>query len=97
MQGLATIVTSVEALVAVRPSGLVTVMVRSPGAAHADTVTFIVMLVMLEKVMLFTVTPPPLIDAAIWLGYPGPPVSGPGSKNSDPAVELPVITTSRGA
>src|SRR6266446_8354952 len=97
MQGEAMIVRSVEALVVARPSGLVTVMVRSPGAAHADTVTFIIMLVMLEKVTLLTVTPPPLIAAAIWLEYPGPPVSGPGSKNSDPAVELPVITTSRGA
>src|SRR6266568_2705865 len=94
MQGGPTMVSSMEALVVDRPSGLVTVIVRSPGAAQPEILTFMVILVMLEKVMLLTVTPPPLMDAAIWLGYPGPPVSGPGSKNSEPAVEVPVMTTS---
>src|SRR5438093_12468848 len=94
MQGGATIVRSVEALVADRPSGLVTVTVRSPGAAQAEILTFMVMFVIFENVTLLTVTPPPLTAAARWLGYPGPPVSGPGSKNYEPAVEVPVMTTS---
>jgi len=44
------------------------------------------------KVTLFTVTPP-LTAACRRLGYPGPPVSGPGSKNSDPATDVPASVT----
>src|SRR5262245_11782169 len=51
------------------------------------------MLVGLMKVTLLTVTPPPFTTAARWLAYPGLPVSGPGSKNSEPEAEVPVIVT----
>src|SRR5262245_13572782 len=44
------------------------------------------------KVPLLTVAPP-LTEALMWLGYPGPPLSAPGSKNPDPADEVPVICT----
>jgi hypothetical protein len=43
-------------------------------------------------VTLFTATPP-FTAAEMWLGKPGPPVSGPGSKNPEPAVDVPVIWT----
>ena len=35
-------------------------------------------------------TTPPVTDAAMWFAYPGPPVSGPGSKNSEPDADVPV-------
>jgi hypothetical protein len=37
-----------------------------------------------------TVTPPVTVTRR-WLAYPGPPVSGPGSKNSDPATGLSAV------
>src|SRR5262245_12964790 len=40
-----------------------------------------------------TVTPPET-EAAMWFAYPGPPGSGPGSKNPEPDEEVPVMTTS---
>jgi len=43
-------------------------------------------------VTLLTVTPP-VTAAEMWFGYPGPPVSGPGSKNPEPADDVPVMIT----
>ena len=51
------------ALVALCPSGLVTVIVRNPPAALPATVRFNVMCEGSVKTMLFTVTPPPLTVA----------------------------------
>jgi hypothetical protein len=82
-----------EALVAAWPSGFVTVMVRAPVAALARTVILMMIFVWFEKVMLLMATPPPFTTAVRWLAKPGPPVSGPGSKNSDPEMEVPVMTT----
>src|SRR5207245_2872619 len=44
----------------------------------------------LLKVTLFTVTPP-LTVACKRFGYAGPPASGPGSKNSEPATDVPAV------
>jgi len=54
-----------DALVELRPSGLVTVTVRSPAIAEAETVTLMVMFVGFENVTLLIVTPPPFTAAAI--------------------------------
>ena len=71
------------------PSGLVMVTFFRPLVL---AVTFSVTDVGPLKVTLFTVTPP-LTAACRRLGYPGPPVSGPGSKNSDPATDVPASVT----
>jgi hypothetical protein len=77
-----------EALVAVCPSGFVTVMVREPGVAVLATVRFNVMLVGLVYVMLLTVTPVPFTLAEILFVKPVP-----GSKKPEPETEVPVNTT----
>src|SRR5919201_4667585 len=42
----------------------------------------------------FTATPlPSTAEAVMWLGYPGPPGSTPGSKKPDPSVESPSTST----
>src|SRR5260370_26820389 len=69
------------------PSGLVIVTSLRPLPV---TVTFRVTDVGPLKVTLLTVTPP-LTLACKRFGDPGPPVSGPGSKDSAPAAEVPVI------
>jgi len=44
------------------------------------------------NVALLTLTPPVTV-AVRWFRNPGPPVSGPGSKNPDPETDVPVIVT----
>src|SRR5215472_10347277 len=73
------------------PSGFGTVSDCGPAIAVTGTVTLTVILVGFANVTLLTITPP-LTAAAIWLEKPGPPVSGPGSKNSEPPIEVPVMT-----
>src|SRR2546427_751326 len=71
------------------PSGLVMDTFLRPLVV---AVTLSVTDVGLLKVTLFTVTPP-LTVACKRLGYPGPPASRPGSKNSEPATDTPAIVT----
>src|SRR5436190_23048629 len=93
MLGGALMVSKGEELMAIRPSGFVTLMARSPAIAFDATVTFRITLVGLTKVTLLTVTPPPPSAAEIWLEKPGPPGSEPGSKNSVPETDEPVTVT----
>ena len=72
-------------------SGLVIVTLLAPVVAlTVESVS--VTCVGSVKLTLFTTTPP-VTDAPMRFAYPGPPVSGPGSKNSEPEDELPVIVT----
>ena len=77
-----------DALVAVWPSGFVTVMVLAPIVAPAAIVALIVIVVGLEKVTLLTVTPPPFTTAVRRLGNPVP-----GSKKPEPEIVVPDSVT----
>src|SRR5213594_3770194 len=85
------------------PSGFVMVTFCAPGVApvvFSDSVAWSTRLVeglpgmtMLVDGNGLTVTPPVTV-AAMWFAYPGPPVSGPGSKNSGhvpPPVQRPFV------
>src|SRR5687768_11156680 len=73
------------------PSGLVTVTFLAPGVAPIVR-RFSVTWVGETKVTEFTATPP-VTAAAMRFAKPGPPGSGPGSKNSEPATDVPVMVT----
>ena len=73
------------------PSGFVTVTSLNPTGVPTVEM-FSVICVGESNVTEFTVTPP-LTVAARRFRKPGPPVSGPGSKNSAPTVEVPVMVT----
>src|SRR2546427_4170877 len=70
------------------PSGLVRVTFFVP---FEPALTFSVTEVGLLNVTLLTITPG--VTVAVRRLYPGPPVSGPGSKNSEPPDEVPVMVT----
>jgi hypothetical protein len=73
------------------PSGLHTDTFFEPVVA-AVVLRLKVTEVAFVNVALLTVTPPVTV-AVRWFRNPGPPVSVPGSKNPDPATDVPVIVT----